>query len=697
MRHASLFILFLVLSSLLVVTAPVRAEETGYYALSFDGEDDYVVVPAWAEDGQDLTIIAIIRPLEITGTLLWAPVFTSYWGGWGFQISSNTINAKAMVDGVEKAVGLFTGTGFWGNTLFIAETVDYDPATNTTTLKGYLNGEYKGETTATGAPDHLSGRAWKMAIYGDAKMRAEYYMILAYNRTLSDSEIQAIYNDPMNPPTSGLVLWLAPDSVDTANGVWTDKSGNGNDGTIVGASYVPLRPISEAQFSEARIIRNDGQDDYLVVRNFTMYGWQGMTIVEFLYIPREKNNNYWFKIDMIGDAWGSMPGTLLGGGPDYNYFNVIFRAVDSDGNVQYLAWTGLFYHKGEWVQVVRRYDNSSREYAVFFNGAKVYSATVNEGYKTVLDIPPTDSRFNRFVIGANIWYGEQLNVNHSLILIYSRALSDDEIKQIYENPENPPLDGLVLWYDPYSYDPSAGKWLNRAPIFPTIPLAEELDGVNYGAEPVRVSIPALHVYDIENNSEIPISNVSVAMLANNTTISLIPSLLTLPYNETVKLNVSATNYLPRILQFFTPVNTLDVYLQPKNQCESLNVEQAVNATELVKNITSYVNITPINSYAKAFIDSGGSFGDTIKLALKGDSLMRFILPQVLILAIVIVVLVQTTSPLAALGGALIGWAMSLGILGEAPSLRNSSMTFMLVVFLVAWTLWDLFYNYSRET
>jgi len=86
-------------------------------------------------------------------------------------------------------------------------------------------------------------------------MRAIYYMILAYNRVLSEDEIQQIYNDPDHPPTDGLVLWLAPDSIDYANGVWRDKSGNGNDAVIYGA--VPAGfPAEYHKHSSADIVYN---------------------------------------------------------------------------------------------------------------------------------------------------------------------------------------------------------------------------------------------------------------------------------------------------------------------------------------------------------------------------------------------------------------------------------------------------------
>jgi len=695
MRHASLFILFLVLSSLLVVTAPVRAGETQYYALSFDGEDDYVEVQDSASlDLQNrLSIVVILKyprsghPLDRwSGQILYKTNYAGPENGAGYYLDVQLGN-----DGI---AGWFVRFGFYTNASeepqVIISKSEYDGFGRYTMITAEADVNAGWSRVVINNFSYVEERTFTESFIRSSSgiplgiskgLVSDVVLVLLYNRALSDSEIQQIYNDPLNPPTDGLVLWLAPDSVDTAQNKWLDKSGNGNDGTIYGATYVPLRPVSESTPSASAPygLYFDGVDDYVYINN--IISAPRPTLVVFFTAKDLSNDQKIFR----------------------SYEWRIILGITSTNK----PWLELWDRNGDRISsfVVNYQLETKKEYMLAFSYGydSIVRAYINgqfvQSYNPSAYGYSTDDvgSFNSAYIGAYSPTSGLFNGTVYMLLLYARSLSDEEIKQIYEDPLDPPKDGLVLFYAPDSVDTANGKWLNRAPIFPTIPLAEELDATNYGATAERVSIPSLHVYDIENNSEIPISNVSVAMLANNTTISLIPSLLTLPYNETVKLNVSATNYLPRILQFFTPVNTLDVYLQPKNQCESLNVEQAVNATELVKNITSYVNITPINSYAKAFIDSGGSFGDTIKLALKGDSLMRFILPQVLILAIVIVVLVQTTSPLAALGGALIGWAMSLGILGEAPSLRNSSMTFMLVVFLVAWTLWDLFYNYSRET
>ncbi|MBW2674188.1 MAG: LamG domain-containing protein, partial [Deltaproteobacteria bacterium] len=60
--------------------------------------------------------------------------------------------------------------------------------------------------------------------------------VLIYNRPLTPEEIQHNYENPQSPVTKGLVLWL---NFDEGSGtVAHDKSGNGNDGTIYGATWV---------------------------------------------------------------------------------------------------------------------------------------------------------------------------------------------------------------------------------------------------------------------------------------------------------------------------------------------------------------------------------------------------------------------------------------------------------------------------
>lgn len=101
--------------------------------------------------------------------------------------------------------------------------------------KLYMNGQLVSSTTEDmsflGNLDVLRV-SWRADKYLDGKV----LFVMLYNRALSDEEIQQIYENPNNPPRTGLILWYAPDSVDVVSGVWKDKSGLGNDGKIMGAT-----------------------------------------------------------------------------------------------------------------------------------------------------------------------------------------------------------------------------------------------------------------------------------------------------------------------------------------------------------------------------------------------------------------------------------------------------------------------------
>jgi hypothetical protein len=206
----------------------------------------------------------------------------------------------------------------------------------------------------------------------------------------------------------------------------------------------------------------------------------------------------------------------------------------------------------------------------------------------------------------------------------------------------------------------------------------------------NVKLITLYFYDASNNTML--NNVSVTVNNETNYLNSGESLQLVEGNYT--LTFSKENYENRTLNIeLTSDLTISVYLEPQGN-ETTSTIPEIKPT-IPENLSQA--IVPINEYAKAFLDSGGSFGDTVVNAIKADSMIKLILPQGFIFVITIVVLWQTQNPLSGIGAALIMQAMWLGILREKPNLTNSGVTFVLFVFLVAWTLWDLFYNYSRET
>jgi len=375
-------------------------------------------------------------------------------------------------------------------------------------------------------------------IVSTADGHATVYEVLEYNRSLTEQDVAAIYNDPLNPPTTGLVLEYLPSGVDPANNVWKDLSGNGNDGTISGATYVALRPISEALSGSAYELDFNGVNSYAESPKLALANNSEVTICMIAHSKDTRN-----RVALEFGAFNSH-------GTYWMINNDTWGITGAESGVQKTLYIHVI-RKSEVQMLCAVYTTTAT--IAYVDGQKV--GTLDRGFS--VNWSPEALEIGTYrSLSSWAWNGTAY-----FTLLYSRALNSSEIAQIYEHPLNPPTSGLVLFYSPYSYDPSSGKWLNIAPIFPTIPLSEELDATNHNATPVRISIPNLTVYDAQTKSKIPPEDLNVSMLLNNSTIGLVPSLLTLPANGATTLNISATNHLPKLLTISLPVNSIGVYLQ----------------------------------------------------------------------------------------------------------------------------------------
>ena len=98
----------------------------------------------------------------------------------------------------------------------------------------YKNGTLVASTSGWNTSSiYYTTSSWGIPLYlgGIQRYISNVYI---YNRALSSTEIQQIYNTPNNPPTNGLVLWFGnPDFTnDCCKAIWRDKSGNGNNGQL---------------------------------------------------------------------------------------------------------------------------------------------------------------------------------------------------------------------------------------------------------------------------------------------------------------------------------------------------------------------------------------------------------------------------------------------------------------------------------
>jgi len=211
----------------------VGIEQKFKYGVSFDGENDYVQVldsPSLTFNNQ-ITITAWIKPtLHPSG---WYDIVGKSNSEFRFVVHSDGSQQQLVfLVSDDEATWSYAVSGL--GTLkanewqFVAVTFDSGNVTF------YINGE-KYVKTIDRTTIFDSSNALKIGWYYET-----YYFdglideVRIYNRALSDSEIKWNYQNPDDPITDGLVLWLDARTYDPSTGIWYDLSGQDNHGTAYG-------------------------------------------------------------------------------------------------------------------------------------------------------------------------------------------------------------------------------------------------------------------------------------------------------------------------------------------------------------------------------------------------------------------------------------------------------------------------------
>ncbi|MCD6131814.1 MAG: LamG domain-containing protein [Candidatus Hydrothermae bacterium] len=205
-----------------------------FRSLQFDGIDDYGTFSNPLVDGSDWSIIALFRIKSFTERDI-VDVVSNPATINGVTIYQSTKEIKVGVYQADLVpVRLTVSAAEVGKWYMVGMSVK-----DAQFFKGYLNGEYVSQKTLTNST-HFSNDVFNIGAGKptDRLANVDITFILVYSRALSDSEIKHIYQNPYNPPLDGLVLWLSPASIDSVAGKWWDLSGNGNHGTIYGATVV---------------------------------------------------------------------------------------------------------------------------------------------------------------------------------------------------------------------------------------------------------------------------------------------------------------------------------------------------------------------------------------------------------------------------------------------------------------------------
>lgn len=219
----------------------------------------------------------------------------------------------------------------------------------------------------------------------------------------------SVHNGP-NIIESGLVLCLDagdPRSYAGSGTVWTDRSGNGNNGTLVNSVGYNSSNRGSLVF--------DGINDYssfssiISTKPFCISFWVRLTSV--------KNQCFYSSRTILGHGISIF---ALGGAVGSNIIRF------DTGDIANQWTTGYAPASNTWVNIVLQVNDTSKQ--LYANGAFISSIDFSA---SIINISPTIATIGASQINGT-GYDNYLAGNIAQVFIYNRALSADEIKQNFE-------------------------------------------------------------------------------------------------------------------------------------------------------------------------------------------------------------------------------------------------------------------------
>ena len=214
-------------------------------------------------------------------------------------------------------------------------------------------------------------------------------------------------------PNEGLVAYYP------FNGNANDESGNGNDGVVIGAT------LTEDRFGNTNSAYNfDGYDDYIEASSFNALTFDEITVSVWVKpVPGGINNH---RIVTLDD----------GVDPGYHHYDIESnsgRGLDAYIDQEAVGEFDWEFEGDKWTHIAVSYDGNT--VMIFKNGDLTETGTrVASPRNGVLFIGGVDAPNYQ----SQIWDGEIDDVR-----IYDRALSIDEIKEIYNDEQSE----YLLWQD----------------------------------------------------------------------------------------------------------------------------------------------------------------------------------------------------------------------------------------------------------
>lgn len=292
---------------------------------------------------------------------------------------------------------------------------------NSGSTLGYIDGVLKSTVTEAGASLAINTLVPSTSDIG-SDGGLNFYNgsvddVRVYNRELSAAEVQGLYqlgNSKINTSqnefyTSGLIALHSFNGADLTTTTSTDRSGQGNNGTLINGPTPAIGRIGQAlHFISASSQYVDlGNTNNFTSGGFTLSAWFKLTTTGSAQpILRKRpasgnNGDIWIILNDAGDA----------------------EAGIYDGtNWSEFATSGINYFDNEWHHIAISANTSN--FILYIDGVSVGTSSPNHDNS----FPTTTSSWK---IGGNTREGEYANGSIDEVRMYNRALSAVEIQELY--------------------------------------------------------------------------------------------------------------------------------------------------------------------------------------------------------------------------------------------------------------------------
>jgi hypothetical protein len=366
-------------------------------ALSFDGVDDKVNCGSSESLNltQAMTVLAWVYPIKYTGypaTILSRHTAWPY-SGYALDFRNNKIEWLLLNNGTSYALQTS-----WNAPLnqwyFIAGTFDG------ITMKLYVNGKLEGQ--GRGSVGSTSGYELHIGECGyhgaSENIKAIIDEVRIYNRALSEEEIRYLYNRG-----APIAHW----KFDEGKGnIAYDSSGNGNNGTIYGAQWVPGKFGSALSF--------DGVDDYVDCGNNPSVNLPDSFTIEAWIKPLGSTGNY----NPTVDKQSNYRITL------YSDRHIKAEVWVPGVTNPYISTPANFFDWGKWYHFAFVRDKANSKIIFYWNGA-----FYNDANDTTVGYNITNTYTLK--IGRFADYGEYFMGLIDDVRIYNYARTPEQILQDY--------------------------------------------------------------------------------------------------------------------------------------------------------------------------------------------------------------------------------------------------------------------------